>query len=92
MSGIRLARSGGLLSRRTASAVILRDVTGRGVTLQGTATMIWDLLHVPSSSDELITELRSRFSDQDGTLEDDVLRVLDQLRADGILEEIDDDG
>ena len=92
MTGKRLVRSGRLLSRRTASAVILRDVAGRGVTLQGTATIIWDLLHVPSSGDELIAELRSRFSDHDGTLEDDVHRVLDQLLAEGILEEIDDDG
>lgn len=87
-----LARNDRLLSRRTTSAVILRDVDGRGATLKGTATTIWDLLDEPASREELIAGLRARYADPDGMLEDDVGRALDTLVADGILRELDDDG
>lgn len=82
---VRYRRAPNLLSRRTAGAVVLRTVDGRGATLRGTSIAVWDLLEEPSTAEEIAAELRSAFDDTAGELVPDLTELLARLGADGVV-------
>lgn len=76
----RWARAGETLWRRSLDAVVLMPPgAAEPLTLVGTGAALWDLLEAPSSTDALVAALADRFGADPGTVEADLLPVLDQL-------------
>ncbi len=86
----RYARASDVLWRRTATAVVIRTVDGRGTTLQGTAPALWDALERPATFDELVRQMHVRYTDPEGTMTDDIGRALRALLDYGVVTELDD--
>jgi hypothetical protein len=84
-------------SRRTASrivegeAVVLTPVDGCILTLNATATRIWERLEAPATLGELVELLRTEFDVEAAQARDDAARFVDALLKRGMLEMDGDD-
>lgn len=81
----RLKRSALVLTRRTASAVVIRGLDGSGLTLSGTGADVWDALAEPRSPAELVQLMRAAFDDRGMDLEADVRQLLSTLIDQGLI-------
>jgi Coenzyme PQQ synthesis protein D (PqqD) len=75
--------------RRSLDAVLcLPPGANEPVTLAGTGPEVWDLLRDPRSLDELAADLAARHGTEPEIVVRDVLPVLEQLTALGVVEPV----
>lgn len=89
----RFVRSSSVVSRRVAGELVLVPITvpsdhegtpaANFYVLNGTGEVLWERLGTPASTDELATELASRFEIDIDTARWDVTRFLGELHDSG---------
>ena len=84
----RWRRGSAVLWRRSLDAVlVLPAAVDDPLSLGGTGAGLWDLLAVPTSTDELVDALAGQYGVDRRTVEIDVVPVLSELESIGVIEE-----
>ncbi len=68
--------------------ILVNLQTGAYYSLKGSGPDIWALLVAGCSEDDVVGELRRRHPNDGGTVARSTLALIEQLRADGLLEEV----
>ena len=83
----RWVRSSRVLHRSGGFGVVaLARDRDRPMTLQGTGVALWELLAVPHTTTELISEMADRFGVEDTVVGADLEQALGRLVAAGLVE------
>jgi hypothetical protein len=89
VSGPRVRRREDVLWRRSLDAVLLLPAGAtEPVTLVGSGPAVWELLAEPASVAELAQDLAARYATDTGTVEGDLVSLLDRLRELGVIEAV----
>lgn len=75
----RYVRSTDVLQRRCPDRVLVLAPTGDVQVLAGSATVVWDALSVPMTVEEIVGELRGRFSGAPADLSTDIAELVSTL-------------
>ena len=82
-------RGPAVLWRRSLDAVlVLSPGVDDPLTLAGAGTGLWDLLAAPTSTDDLVDALAAQYDVDRRTVEIDVVSVLSELEAIGVIERV----
>ena len=85
----RWRRGPAVLWRRSLDAVlVLPPAVDDPLTLAGTGAGLWDLLAVPTSTDDLVDALAAQYAVDRRTVEIDIVPVLSELEAIGVIEAV----
>ena len=77
-----------LWRRSLDAAVVLPPAVDDPLTLAGAGAGLWDLLTVPTSTDDLVDALASQYDVDRQTVEIDIVPVLSELEAIGAIEAV----
>ncbi len=80
MSDIKWQRDDNWVGSQIEDNFVMVNIeTGKYVALNASASVIWDALEQPRSSDEIVTDLRAKFDVDEGTCRTSVARMLDKM-------------
>jgi PqqD family protein of HPr-rel-A system len=84
---VALRRNPEVIAKRLDKATVLVDVpSGRIFELNETGTRIWELLGEGLDADSIMHHLVDEFEVEHSQAEDEVRRLLEQLRTEGLLD------
>lgn len=89
--GVRFMRSGNFVSRLLSEDKILVPINQTGVEVQKiyalntTASVLWDLLEVPHTFEEIVSVFENEYSAPAGVIRDETKKVLEELTEDKIV-------
>ena len=80
MSDIKWQRDDNWVGSQIEDNFVMVNIeTGKYVALNASASVIWDALEQPRSSDEIVSDLRAKFDVDEGTCRNSVARMLDKM-------------
>lgn len=79
-----------LFSDLNDEAVVLNTKNGKYYGIRGSGVIIWRLLSNPSTIDEIRSNLIREYDVDGGKCKEEILKFLDQLVSEGLIEVVDD--